>query len=367
MKEVRFLSKIPRPFSQPFPPPLAHRFSLSPIRTQHKIRMPQIIGKEVGPTGFGLMGLTWRDTPCPQDQAFEALRTALKNGSNFWNGGQFYGAPNYNSLVLLERYFEKYPEDAEKVVLSIKGGMNPETRQTDGSPENTRRSIDACLAQLKGRKKLDIFESARRDPNVPLEVTFGVIEKEYIQTGKVGGISLSEVRAETIHEAVKYTKVVAVEVELSSFTTDVLENGIAAACAQYGIPLIAYSPIGRGMLTGQIRKPEDADSMIHKFQFPRFSPDNFEKNMQLVHKVEELAGKKGCTPAQLAINWTRALSRRPGMPTIIPIPGSTTVARVEENSKLIDLTDEDMAQIDTILANFTPAGGRYHSAVTTNT
>lgn len=117
--------------------------------------------------------------------------------------------------MLLERYFSKYPEDTDKVIISIKGGLNPNTHQLDASPENTRRTIDDSIAQLKGRKKLDIFEFGRRDPTVPIEVTFGVIDKEYVQTGKVGGISLSEVRAETIHEAVKHTKVLAVEVELS--------------------------------------------------------------------------------------------------------------------------------------------------------
>ena len=140
---------------------------------------------------------------------------ANSSPANFWNGGDFYGPPDYNSLVLLERYFEKYPEDAEKVVISIKGGLNPETHQLDASPENTRYVLDNCLAQLKGCKKLDLFEFGRRDAKVPLEVTFGVLEKEYIQTGKLGGISLSEVRAETIHEAVKYAKIAAVEVELS--------------------------------------------------------------------------------------------------------------------------------------------------------
>ena len=134
---------------------------------------------------------------------------------NCWNGGEFYGPPNYNSLVLLERYFEKYPEDADKVVISIKGGLNPKTHQLDGSPENTRRTLDDSIAQLKGRKKIDLFEFGRRDPAVPMEVTFGIIDKEYVQTVKIGGISLSEVRAETIHEAVKHTKVLAVEVELS--------------------------------------------------------------------------------------------------------------------------------------------------------
>ncbi|KAK9335930.1 NADP-dependent oxidoreductase domain-containing protein [Lipomyces starkeyi] len=302
----------------------------------------------------------------------------LLTPGNFWNGGEFYGPPDYNSLVLLERYFEKYPEDADKVVISIKGGANPKTHQTDGSPENTRRTLDDSLAQLKGRKKIDLFEFGRRDPAVPMEVTFSLIDKEYVQTGKIGGISLSEVRAETIHAAVKYTKVLAVEVELSFgrlrlpcdiFSTDVLENGVAAACAQYGIPLIAYSPIGRGMLTGQFKKFEDLpkDSLLLHFNFPRFRPGNFEINVQLVEKVEEIAEKKGCTPAQLAISWTRAPSRRPGMPTIVPIPGATTVARVEENSKLIDITDEELTQIDAILAKFTPAGERYPVIFETNT
>ncbi len=175
------------------------------------------------------------------------MRAALKSGCNFWNGGDFYGTPTYNSLVLLERYFEKYPEDADKVVLSVKGAVNAETRSPDGSPEGVRRSVDGILKQLKGRKKLDIFECARRDPNTPLAVTFGVLQKEYIDTGKLGGISLSEVSAATIHEAAKIAKIVAVEVELSLWTTDVLNNGVAAACAEHDIPLVAYSPVGRGV------------------------------------------------------------------------------------------------------------------------
>ncbi|RYO89896.1 hypothetical protein DL766_006941 [Monosporascus sp. MC13-8B] len=324
--------------------------------------MPQLVGKEIGSTGYGLMGFTWGANLPPREQAFEAMRTAIKNGANFWNGGVFYGPREYNSLVLLERYFEKYPKDAEKVVISIKGGMEVNGTGADGSPEGTRRALDECLAQLKGRKFLDIFEFARRDPNVPMEVTFRVLEDEYVRTGKLGGISLSEVRAETIHEAVKHTKIVAVEVELSLFATDALENGVAAACAQYGIPLIAYSPICRGMLSGQIKSMDD---------LPKDSASNLEssrrRNIANDRQVEELAEKKGCTPAQLAINWTKALSRRPGMPTIIPIPGATAVARVEENMKEIDITDEEMAEIDTTLAKFTPAGNRYPDWVPVNT
>lgn len=172
--------------------------------------MPELNGQKVGPTGFGLMGLTWRATPPPKEQAFAAMRAALDAGANFWNGGDLYGTPEYNSMTLLADYFEKYPEDADKVVLSIKGGI-----EHGADPASVRRALDRIIAQLRGTKKVDIFEFARRDQNVSMEESFKVVQEEYIKTGKVGGISLSEVRLETIKEAVKHIKVVAVELELS--------------------------------------------------------------------------------------------------------------------------------------------------------
>ncbi|OTB16003.1 hypothetical protein K445DRAFT_317634 [Daldinia sp. EC12] len=331
--------------------------------------MPILMGKEVGPIGFGMMGLTWGAEPIPEERAFATLKAALANGMNFWNGGEFYGPPENNSLVLLERYFAKYPEDADKVVLSIKGGVeiSVHSHEPDGSPEGTRRSIDNCLRQLKGRKKIDIFEFGRRDPRVPMSVTFGVIENEYVKTGKIGGISLSEVRAETIHEAVKITKIVGVEVELSLFSREILENGVADACAQYDIPLIAYSPIGRGFLAGQYKTIEDVKPALRSW--PWFQPGNFEANLQLATQVEELAKRKGVTPAQLAINWTiRVSTWRKGAPkTIIPIPGSTTVARVNENGAKVEISDEEMAYIDEIIAKFKPKGTRYPEHIPVNT
>lgn len=290
------------------------------------------------------------------------MREALANGCNFWNGGEFYGTPEYNSPILLERYFEKYPEDADKVVLSVKGAAGARLEKgADGSPEEVRRSLDACLAQLKGRKKLDIFECARRDHRVPLATTFGVMQ-EYIDAGKLGGISLSEVNAQTIHEAAKITKVVAVEVELSLFSTHVLENGTAAACAEHDIPLVAYSPFSRGLLTGSFKKPEDLSQDDHRRHFPRFQGENLQHNITLVTRVTEMAEKKGVTVGQFALAWIRTLSKRPGMPTIIPIPGATTVERVKENSKLVDLTDEEMAVVDEILAKMEIKGHRYPEA-----
>lgn len=123
------------------------------------------------------------------------------------------------------------------------------------------------------------------------------------------------------------------------------------------------------MLSGRFKKFEDLpkDSLLLQFNFPRFDKENYEKNMELVTKVEEVAARKGCTPAQLAINWTRALSRRPGMPNIIPIPGASTAERAQENSTVIEITDEEMAEIDAILAKFTTAGERYPAIFETNT
>ncbi|KAI0004685.1 putative aldo/keto reductase [Xylariaceae sp. FL0662B] len=327
--------------------------------------MPQLRGKEVGPIGFGMMGFSWRADPIPQEQALETMRAAFEQGMTLWNGGEFYGTPEYNSVVLLERYFERYPEDVEKVVICIKGGVSLKTFLPDGSPEATRKSLDHILAMLKGRKTLDVFEFARRDQDVPMRTTFETIENEYVKTGKLGGISLSEVRAETIHEAVKITKVVCVEVELSLFSREVLENGVAAACAQYGIPLIAYSPIGRGLLSGKIRT--EAEVPQHYRWLPMFQGRNLEDNLVLVRQVEAMARRKGVTAAQLAIGWTRALSRRPGMPTIIPIPGATTAARVRENAVPVDISDAEMAEIDDTLKGFRRAGDRYPADIPINT
>lgn len=273
-----------------------------------------------------------------------------------------------NSITLLRAYLEKYPEDADKFTLGIKGGLLPNILHPDGSPENIRRSIDFILSQLGPRRQyIDVFESARRDPKVALETTFGVIDREYIQTGKVGGIALSEVSAETIDKAAAITNIVAVEVELSLFCLDPLENGIAEACARHNIPLVAYSPLGRGILTGQIRTVDDFPEGDFRRFLPRFQPGNFEINLQLADQVKAMAEKKGCTPAQLALGWLTSLQRRPGMPTIIPIPGATTAQRVEENAVVIDLTDIEMKEIDATIAKFQVIGERYPEGVPTNT
>ncbi|KAK6586155.1 hypothetical protein PZA11_001212 [Diplocarpon coronariae] len=318
--------------------------------------MPEILGKEIGPIGYGLMGLTWRLSPPSEEQSFAVMRAALAAGANFWNAGEFYGTPAHNSLTLLNKYFTLYPEDAAKVVLSIKGGLV--NMRPDGSPEGIKTSVENCLRLLDGKKSIDIFECARVDKRVPVETTMKALE-EYVKAGKIGGIALSEVSAETVRRAAKVTKIVAVEVELSLWSLDVLSNGVAAAAAEHGIPIIAYSPIGRGMLSGEIKSPDDIPDGDMRKTMPRFLPENFSKNLDLVSELQRIAERKGVTPAQLAIAWLRAISRKDGNPEIIPIPGASTEARVLENSRDVTLDSADLQDMEAVLKGFEVTGERY--------
>ena len=165
------------------------------------------------------------------------MRAAIASNCNLWNGGEFYGLPEHNSLTLLKKYYAKYPEDADKVVLNIKGATRTGL-QPDGSPEFVKESVNHCLEMLGGKGRIDMFECARRDPDTPLAKTLGALA-ELVGEGKIGGVALSEVNADTIREAAQITKIVAVEVELSLWSTDPLTNGIAKTCAELKIPIIA--------------------------------------------------------------------------------------------------------------------------------
>ncbi len=228
----------------------------------------------------------------------------------------------------------------------------------DNSEKNIRRSIDECLKVLDGKKFLDLFEPARQDPNVPLEETMNAMAS-YIKEGKLGGISLSEVTEEQIRKAEKLHKISAVEVEMSLHTPDVLHNGVAKACAEFDIPLIAYSPLGRGLLTAAVSKPEDMDKADMRHRLPRFQPGNMEKNAVMGQEIRKVATAKGCTPAQIALAWVRSRSGKEGFPTIIPIPGSTTEERTLENGKEVTLSDEELKEIEEIMKKTEVAGGRY--------
>ncbi|CAH0051147.1 unnamed protein product [Clonostachys solani] len=315
-----------------------------------------IVGKKVGPIGYGLMGLTVTGSVA-EDKAIAAIKTAVDSGCNYLNGGEFYGPPNANSLILLRKYFEKYPEDVEKVVLNVKGGMSPQ-RTPDASKEGIIRSIDNCLNALGPVGRIDQFEPARKDKNVPFEETLETIDG-YVKSGKIGGISVSELGAETLRKAASQFNITSLEIELSLFRTEPITNGLLAACAELNIPVLAYSPLCRGFLGGQLKSPDDLPENDFRRMLPRYQGENFKTNIELVNKVEALAKKKGCTTGQIAINWLLSISKRPGMPVIIPIPGSSNLERIKENATIIDLSPADIAEIDAILETFVAAGDRY--------
>ncbi|OQE37839.1 hypothetical protein PENCOP_c009G08633 [Penicillium coprophilum] len=321
--------------------------------------MPSLVGQEVGPIGYGTMRMTWNTQLPSEEVCFETLNTTLKLGANFWNAGELYGTAEYNSLHLLNKYFTKYPENAEKVVLSVKGGLKVGELVPDCSEKNIRRSVDESLRLLDGKKKLDIFECARQDPKVPVEETVKVLA-QYVKEGKIGGIGLSEVDAETIRRAHKVHPIAAVEVEMSLWSTDILHNDIAKTCAELEIPVVAYSPLGRGVLTGAVTSLADIPQDDIRRHMSRFQEEHFQHNLKLINEVNDLATRKNVAPAQVALAWIRTLSERPGMPTIIPIPGGTTKDKVIQNmGGAQTLTDAEMAEINSILEEHTVSGARY--------
>jgi pyridoxine 4-dehydrogenase len=196
---------------------------------------------------------------------------------------------------------------------------------------------------------------------VPIEDTVDALA-ELVKEGKIGGTQLSEVSANTIRRAAKGGKD-RYGGSGNQLVGDIcLRDGVAETCAELGIPMVAYTPLGGGMLTGQIKSLADMPANDYHRFFPRFQPENFEMNLQLVIKLEEMAAKKLCTTAQLALSWIKAQSRRDGMPVIVPVAGARSEQRVLENVTDIPLSEEYMAEIKAILDKFAVAGDRYPPA-----
>ncbi|KAK8131749.1 Aldo/keto reductase [Apiospora sp. TS-2023a] len=255
------------------------------------------------------------------EEAIKPMKAALENGANFWNAGIFYGPPHANSLHLLNYYFTKYPEDAPRVVLSLKGAYDIRRQALDCSPEALRATVEEALRVLDGAKTIDLFECARIDPAVPVETTVSALA-ELIREGKIGSYGLSEVSPATLRRAHAIHPPAAVEEELSLFTRHVLDSGgVADTCRELGIPL----------------------------------PGAFERNVKLAEAVGMVAQRKGCTSAQIAIAWVI----RHG---VIAIPGATKVSRLEENCKLVDLTDAEAAELQEAVDHTAVAGDRYPEA-----
>ncbi|RVX75022.1 hypothetical protein B0A52_01299 [Exophiala mesophila] len=306
------------------------------------------------------MGLTRANATLPQEEAFAAMNAALENGANYWNGGEFYGTPEYNSLHLLRDYFTKYPEKASKVVLAIKGARVPGAVKFDGSEKGVRRSINECNRILAGTKTLDIFECARVDPETPIEETIRALG-QVVKEGMIQGIGLSEVKADTIRRAAKVHEITQVEVELSLWSPDILYNGVVDTCAELGIPIIAYAPLSRGGLTTDLPEREE-DLPPHLKMYPRFRGAALQANRQLTQEVRKLAAGMGYSVPQIAISWVRAQSKRKGNGTIIPIPGAEKSEWVAENCKLIELAEKDLQALEDIVKRIPIQGDRYGAA-----
>jgi pyridoxine 4-dehydrogenase len=315
----------------------------------------------ISDVGYGLMGFTWTPHPTPDEQAFEAMKASIDAGVTFWNAGSFYNFPDnpYANLKLIARYFTKYPEDAPKIVLSVKTCVNPAGLGVELKPEQIREHIDAVLKELDGKVRVGILEPARMDPAIPVEDVIPVIA-EYVKAGKIDGIGLSEVGKETLKRANAVHPIAAVELEFSMTARHILEDGTAQVAAELGIPVIGYSPFSRGIVAGRYKTAKEGADTLAIFGFDQFKEDSLNHNWKLYDKVKAVADAKGATPAQVVLAWIKYQSGRNGNPQIVPIPGASSVARVRENFKSITLTDKEFDDLDSFVRSFKVSGDRYN-------
>jgi len=286
-------------------------------------------------------------------QSLRTLERSLELGLNFWDTADMYG-PFINEELVGKAMANRRSE----VVLATKFGIvrdpnDPSVRGISGRPEYVRSACDASLKRL-GTDYIDLYYQHRVDPQVPIEETVGAMG-ELVKEGKVRFLGLSEAGADTIRRAHLAHPITALQSEFSLWTRD-MEEDILPVLRERGISLVAYSPLGRGFLTGQIKSFDDFEPDDYRRHSPRFQGENFEKNLQLVARIESMARTRGYTPAQLALAWVLAQGE-----DIVPIPGTKKVARLEENIGSLDvrLSPDDLAQIEDIAPHGVAAGTRY--------
>ncbi|RDX56629.1 aldo/keto reductase [Lentinus brumalis] len=314
-------------------------------------------GITVAKVAHGLMRLGYNAS---EEQSFEAIKAgvdALPPGVKmFLNSSEFY-APDLGTgnLELLSRFYEKYPDYVEKTFLSVKGGTKPKALVPDSSPENLRRSIDTINAALRGTKKVDLFETARVASNVPLEEAMQTLV-QLKNEGKFDHIGMSECAAETLRKANKIHPIAAVEIEVSLWAYEEETKKVIATAKELGIPVLAYSPLGRGLSTDTIKTRDDLPEGDFRLRFAHFQEENLKANLAITEALKTIAARKGITPAQLSIAWVASLG-----PHMIPLPGSSKATRTLENLAAgdIELTKAELDEIADILAKNEVKGGRY--------
>ena len=309
-------------------------------------------GLEVSAEGLGCMGMSEFYGGADEAEAREVIHRALDLGVSFLDTADMYGPFTNEKLV-----GEAIAGRREEVVLATKfgnvRGENGERLGVRGDPEYVRQCCEDSLRRL-GVERIDLYYQHRVDPKVPIEETVGAMA-ELVAAGKVAHLGLSEAAPETIRRAHATHPIAALQTEYSLWSRDP-EDEILPTVRELGIGFVAYSPLGRGFLTGQIRSIEDLDDDDFRRVSPRFQGENFARNLELVGKVEEIAAEKGVSPGQLALAWVLAQGE-----DIVPIPGTKRRAYLEENvaAVTVELSSEEMERIDAAAPAGAAVGDRY--------
>src|ERR687894_336216 len=317
-------------------------------------------GLVVSALGLGCMGMSQSYGPADEQESVATIHRALDLGMTFLDTADMYGPLTNEQLV-----GRAIAGRRDEVVLATKFGneRTPDGGMVgiNGRPEYVRSACDASLQRL-GVDVIDLYYQHRVDTSVPVEDTWGAL-RDLVEAGKVRYTGISEAAPETIRRAHAVQPVTAVQTEYSLWSRDPEDDGVLATCAELGIGFVAYSPIGRGFLSGQIRSLDDLAPEDFRRHNPRFQGENFARNLELVDRVREIAGEKGATVSQLALAWVMAQSGRGGAdgPTVVPIPGTKRVSYLEENAAAADveLTDDDLRRLDEAAPVGATAGARH--------